>query len=459
LDPQGLPTANQMYVIPEAFKSNPSNYHNRGLYSMWAHFVEFCIHNSIFYNKKYRDISSEPFFLVSAYRENPHIPNAKRLDIFVRLSMGKSFSSSSAASPSPSFYSSLTSSFAMSGSGANRMNSSSSTIMNKEPVINALMEKSQQKQHQQQLQSRSIPSSFSLLAVSDSTFPSTKLNSSAVAFSPSGTSSASPSVVSYSSFGNQRQQLKKGFLSSFSSDTPPASSSSSSPCISFSVWNDQSSLSEAEPLSTYERKEERKAENPAGFFNEQRTHEEEGMEVSKQIEPLAVGLGEEELETEEEEEARDLFPASFGATTSSRVDDKGRKKENEERERVKGREGGGRTTWSPNPSPISVVHQHPSSAASFLSSFSFDNTEQHHSKVNDFPQKDQEEVSSFLSINPRSIKMTKSAKNDDSVFDEVLDSLTSFTTRSALAERDGKDEDSVDWFNRLTFGNNVRDDF
>lgn len=87
-DAQGLPSANQMYVIPEAFKTNPTNFHNRGLYSIWAHFVEFCVHNAIFYIKKYRDLTSEPFFQTCAYRENPHVPGAKRLDTFVQLSMG-----------------------------------------------------------------------------------------------------------------------------------------------------------------------------------------------------------------------------------------------------------------------------------------------------------------------------------------------------------------------------------
>lgn len=112
LDTQGLPTANQMYLIPEAFKMHPSNFHNRGLYSLWAHFVEFCIHNSVFYSKKYRDVTSEPFFQVSAYRENPHIPGAKRLDVFVRLSMGKSFQLSTP-----------------------------SKVSSREPVMNALVEK------------------------------------------------------------------------------------------------------------------------------------------------------------------------------------------------------------------------------------------------------------------------------------------------------------------------------
>lgn len=93
VDMQGLPTANQMYIIPEAFKLNPLNYHNRGLYSLWAHFVEFCVHNSHYLARRFGDISSEPFFQISSYQENPHVPGAKRLDIFITLSMGRSYSS------------------------------------------------------------------------------------------------------------------------------------------------------------------------------------------------------------------------------------------------------------------------------------------------------------------------------------------------------------------------------
>jgi hypothetical protein len=121
LDAQGLPTANQMYVIPDAFKSQPGNFHNRGLFSLWAHFVEFCIHNSIFYTKKYRDVTSEPFFQVSAYRENPHVPGAKRLEAFVRLSMGKPF---------------------LPPAITQAQSAPKETILSrKEPVMNALMEK------------------------------------------------------------------------------------------------------------------------------------------------------------------------------------------------------------------------------------------------------------------------------------------------------------------------------
>lgn len=68
---------------------NPHNFHNRGLYSLWAHFVEFCIHNNVLAAKRFADLHTEPFFEMSNYRENPHVPNAKRLPIFIHLSMTK----------------------------------------------------------------------------------------------------------------------------------------------------------------------------------------------------------------------------------------------------------------------------------------------------------------------------------------------------------------------------------
>lgn len=82
-----------MYIIPEAFKLNSNNYHNRGCYSLWAHFVEYCIYNAVFYSsKRYKDVSTEPFFQLSHYRKNPHIPGANRLDVFIKLSMSRSVS-------------------------------------------------------------------------------------------------------------------------------------------------------------------------------------------------------------------------------------------------------------------------------------------------------------------------------------------------------------------------------
>ena len=78
--------------MPETFKGNPSNFHNRGLYSLWAHFVEFCIQNANMLNRsKHRDICEESFFQISGYKENPHVPGAKRLDVLIRLSLGKIF--------------------------------------------------------------------------------------------------------------------------------------------------------------------------------------------------------------------------------------------------------------------------------------------------------------------------------------------------------------------------------
>lgn len=89
LDAQGLPSVNQMYIIPEQFKFNPHNFHNRGLYSVWAHFVEYCIHNNVLTAKRFTDVSAEPFFEMSNYRDNPHVPQAKRLAVFLHLSMTK----------------------------------------------------------------------------------------------------------------------------------------------------------------------------------------------------------------------------------------------------------------------------------------------------------------------------------------------------------------------------------
>lgn len=56
---------------------------------MWTHFVEFCIHNNVLVAKRGWDITEEPFFDISNYRDNPHVPKAKRLDIFIHLSMSR----------------------------------------------------------------------------------------------------------------------------------------------------------------------------------------------------------------------------------------------------------------------------------------------------------------------------------------------------------------------------------
>jgi hypothetical protein len=42
LDPFGLPDVNQMYVIPDSFSLAHSSMHNKAIYSLWAHFAEFC---------------------------------------------------------------------------------------------------------------------------------------------------------------------------------------------------------------------------------------------------------------------------------------------------------------------------------------------------------------------------------------------------------------------------------
>lgn len=86
LDAQGLPDANQRYVIPESFSSSTCSFHNRGLYSLWNHFVEYCVHNSRLVEER-RRIENDNFFQVSNYLGNRHIFGTYRLKIFVHLSM------------------------------------------------------------------------------------------------------------------------------------------------------------------------------------------------------------------------------------------------------------------------------------------------------------------------------------------------------------------------------------
>lgn len=94
LDAQGLPTTNQLYQIPESFKLNPSNFHNRGIYSIWTHFIEFCMHinKQQFKEKDHRLVNVEEdnsiFEKNRNSKENAHIPGANRLKIFVDLSNG-----------------------------------------------------------------------------------------------------------------------------------------------------------------------------------------------------------------------------------------------------------------------------------------------------------------------------------------------------------------------------------
>eukprot|EP01032_Pedospumella_encystans_P013942 gene13942-16030_t len=86
LDAQGLPDPNQRYVIPESFASIHASFHNRGLYSVWNHFVEFCAHNSRI-EAENKPMERDNFFQVSDYAGNRHIYGTYRLSVFVHLSV------------------------------------------------------------------------------------------------------------------------------------------------------------------------------------------------------------------------------------------------------------------------------------------------------------------------------------------------------------------------------------
>ena len=86
LDAQGLPDPNQRYVIPESFASLHASFHNRGLYSVWNHFVEFCAHNSRI-EAENKPMERDNFFQVSDYAGNRHIYGTHRLSVFVHLSV------------------------------------------------------------------------------------------------------------------------------------------------------------------------------------------------------------------------------------------------------------------------------------------------------------------------------------------------------------------------------------
>lgn len=86
LDAQGLPDANQRYVIPESFASIHASFHNRGLYSVWNHFVEFCAHNNRLEIEN-KPMERDTFFQVSDYTGNRHIFGTYRLSVFVHLSV------------------------------------------------------------------------------------------------------------------------------------------------------------------------------------------------------------------------------------------------------------------------------------------------------------------------------------------------------------------------------------
>lgn len=101
----GLPTVNQFYDIPPEFSLNQYDYHDRALYSMWKHFIDFCIKTnkpewmmnecgiSTFAEQTYVD---SPFSMEMTPHQaieedsktivNKFIPKIKRLPIFVNLS-------------------------------------------------------------------------------------------------------------------------------------------------------------------------------------------------------------------------------------------------------------------------------------------------------------------------------------------------------------------------------------
>jgi hypothetical protein len=85
LDAQGLPDANQRYVIPESFASLMSSFHNRGIYSIYNHFAEFCVHNNRL-DEEHRPIEHDNFFQISSYLGNRHVFGTYRLKMFVHLS-------------------------------------------------------------------------------------------------------------------------------------------------------------------------------------------------------------------------------------------------------------------------------------------------------------------------------------------------------------------------------------
>jgi hypothetical protein len=85
LDAQSLPDANQRYVIPESFASLMSSFHNRGIYSIYNHFAEFCVHNNRL-DEEHRPIEHDDFFQISSYLGNRHVFGTYRLKTFVHLS-------------------------------------------------------------------------------------------------------------------------------------------------------------------------------------------------------------------------------------------------------------------------------------------------------------------------------------------------------------------------------------
>ena len=73
-------------MIPESFASIHASFHNRGLYSVWNHFVEFCAHNSRI-EAENKPMERDNFFQVSDFAGNRHIYGTYRLSVFVHLSV------------------------------------------------------------------------------------------------------------------------------------------------------------------------------------------------------------------------------------------------------------------------------------------------------------------------------------------------------------------------------------
>lgn len=76
-DSLGLPDTNQLYKIPYTFAQVPhSSYHDRAIFSMWAHFVDMCRSSSGGFN------DDKPMAVTNA-----HICDIMRLPVFISLSV------------------------------------------------------------------------------------------------------------------------------------------------------------------------------------------------------------------------------------------------------------------------------------------------------------------------------------------------------------------------------------
>jgi hypothetical protein len=96
LDRQGLPDANQMYLIPDSFAASTprlslslslggkrSYFHDRAVYSLWTHFIDFCCRtNGIPLSAAVQTPKIDP--TINSPR-NAFIPSMRRLRVFVKL--------------------------------------------------------------------------------------------------------------------------------------------------------------------------------------------------------------------------------------------------------------------------------------------------------------------------------------------------------------------------------------